>query len=429
MIDPTEKYWIEKYIEIRSEFDFLNGIPTKLDFQQKLYKYLQPLGIIYGHPIDLPAELNIDTGDWPVKQKLEVIFYESLLASFLLKNNLKGSTEDLKSVSIQILKFYDKLDLNLSKKSFFESKAKSDFETLERVFKKRVNVKAEWNNNFWQGFFHNILLFVDVITFIEYLNNPDLSDEDLLNYEKNTHVQIIHMLSTILDINKETKDINVKYFHYFVESTILDKEEKKQAMKWHLKSFDKEFKSSYDKSSWLKRKYILDLAVLSVWADHSVSLLEEEMLDTLVSRLQLDNIDLEASGFAVESFVLDNWNKVHFLQQKQSFLVLSKRITERMKKISAKYSSIIKQEIAEDKELVRLLKLSQERPLSPDEKDKVRRQLVDVLKSIPTFLMLAMPMAFLTVPILMRIIPKELFPSSFNPNALSVSRRNRIIEG
>jgi hypothetical protein len=63
-----------------------------------------------------------------------------------------------------------------------------------------------------------------------------------------------------------------------------------------------------------------------------------------------------------------------------------------------------------------------------DEKEKVRAQLIDVLRTIPAFVVLAMPMAFLTVPILMKVLPKNLFPSSFDPNKMMNKRGGRIDE-
>ena len=432
MMDPTEKKWIDKYIELRSVYDFSAKLNHKLSFEKKLYKYLQPSGIIYGHPIDLPKEIEIDTTAWPVKERLQVILFESLLASYLLKNNFKGSIAELNSAVIEIESFYNKTSTHLTKKSFFESSNRSEAQILEKLFAKRVSVKAEWNSNFWQGFFHNILLFGDVIVFVEYLNNPKLTSKDLMDYLRNMHIQIIHLLSINLNINKDTKEINVKYFQYFVESTILNKQDKKDASNWHKASYESKFQYNYNKTAWLKRKYLLDLVALSVWADKSVSLLEKEMMAELAQRLSLDKIELDESGFAVESFVLCNWNKVHYLQKKQTYLVLSKRIIRRLQNIIEKYSGFIKTEIAENKELIALLKTSQERNLSIEEKNIVRMQLVDILKFVPTFAMLAMPMPLLTIPILLKILPNEMFPSSFNPNSLTVPRnlkRNNIIEG
>ncbi|MEM8901937.1 MAG: hypothetical protein AAGC85_27770 [Bacteroidota bacterium] len=63
---------------------------------------------------------------------------------------------------------------------------------------------------------------------------------------------------------------------------------------------------------------------------------------------------------------------------------------------------------------MKLLAKSAKTELTPFEKEKVRAQLIDILKTIPAFALFMMPGGFLTLPILFRILPKQLlFPSSF----------------
>jgi hypothetical protein len=126
---------------------------------------------------------------------------------------------------------------------------------------------------------------------------------------------------------------------------------------------------------------------------------------------------------------MNNWERIHYLQEKQNFFILRKHLTERMTKVAHKYASEIKQEIHESSELMSLLKLASTRELSTSEKEQIRMQLYDILKSIPAFVIFALPFSFLTIPILMKIIPKSAFPSSFDPNRLNVKKRgNRTID-
>ncbi len=428
-MDPTENYWTKKYLEIRSGFNFDSVFSNELNSQQKLYKYLQPSGLIYGHPLELPNVIEFDATEWPVKNRLEVILFEALLSTFLIKN--EDNNNSVLDATEHIKEFYSLMSPQISKKKLLQRKAKDTFVSIERMLANRVKVKAEWNSGFYKAFFHNILLFSDVIAFDHYLDNKGNKDLDLENFIKEFHKYIIYLLSIIINLNEDTKDDNLSYFNHFVESTFLNDKERKLALESQNRSLGEEFSDYFSSANWITKKYFLDIAVLSVWADKSVSLLETEFLNNLAEQIHLDPLEIESSGFAVESYVLQNWNKVHYLQQKQSYLALSKRIVVRMKNISKKYASYIKKEIAENKELIHLLKIAQDRPLSIDEKDKVRQQLVDVLKSIPAFVVLAMPMAFLTVPVLLKILPAEFFPSSFNPNALNAARtrgRHQIIE-
>jgi hypothetical protein len=47
--------------------------------------------------------------------------------------------------------------------------------------------------------------------------------------------------------------------------------------------------------------------------------------------------------------------------------------------------------------------------LSEEEKAKMQHELIVVLKTIPTFVIISLPQRFLTLPILMKILPKNFF--------------------
>jgi len=71
------------------------------------------------------------------------------------------------------------------------------------------------------------------------------------------------------------------------------------------------------------------------------------------------------------------------------------------------------QEINESKELVELLAKSRRESLTDKEKKIVKAQLLDILKLIPTFMIIALPFTFITFPILLKILPKSAFPTAF----------------
>lgn len=70
------------------------------------------------------------------------------------------------------------------------------------------------------------------------------------------------------------------------------------------------------------------------------------------------------------------------------------------------------QELAESKELVLLIKESMSRPLTLNEKGKVKAQLLDICKSIPAFTVFMLPGGALLLPLLLKLIP-NLLPSAF----------------
>jgi len=74
----------------------------------------------------------------------------------------------------------------------------------------------------------------------------------------------------------------------------------------------------------------------------------------------------------------------------------------------------IVREISESKELVELLLKAQNTHLSKEEKEKVKEQITDLLRTIPSLTIFMIPGGSLLLPVLYKILPEELFkPSSF----------------
>ena len=85
-----------------------------------------------------------------------------------------------------------------------------------------------------------------------------------------------------------------------------------------------------------------------------------------------------------------------------------------MRGLVKKNQARIMREISESKELVELLIKSQRTQLTPEEKEKVKKQLTDVLRTIPSLAIFMIPGGSLLLPILLKILPDELLkPSSF----------------
>ena len=74
-------------------------------------------------------------------------------------------------------------------------------------------------------------------------------------------------------------------------------------------------------------------------------------------------------------------------------------------------------EILESRELVVLLRKSTHKDLSEEEKHKVKEQLLDICKTIPSLAIFILPGGSVLLPILIKFIP-QLLPSSFNENRI-----------
>jgi len=72
-------------------------------------------------------------------------------------------------------------------------------------------------------------------------------------------------------------------------------------------------------------------------------------------------------------------------------------------------------EIQQSKELMVLLGKSTKRDLTKEEKEQVKMQLTDIMKSMPSLAIFLIPGGSLLLPIFLKIIP-SLMPSAFRDN-------------
>jgi hypothetical protein len=128
-------------------------------------------------------------------------------------------------------------------------------------------------------------------------------------------------------------------------------------------------------------------------------------LETLINERVQTNKDIISKNFShIQYFNYSNPVKHFYDQTTTGVKVLIKRNQKRLTK-----------EISESKELMQLLAKSTQKDLSTEEKKKVKKQLLDICKSIPSLTIFLLPGGGLLLPILIKFIP-QLLPSAFNEN-------------
>jgi hypothetical protein len=132
-------------------------------------------------------------------------------------------------------------------------------------------------------------------------------------------------------------------------------------------------------------------------------------LKHLCKYLGFSEEDLENSMLAIEGFVLEYWEKLSYLQNRQDYHQVSEQFIERMTKVTDSNKSRLVKEVQESKELMELLRKARAHELNEEEKQQMQVLLLAALKTIPTFVIISLPQRFLTLPILMKILPNNFF--------------------
>ncbi|MCK5104669.1 MAG: hypothetical protein KAR17_17720 [Cyclobacteriaceae bacterium] len=426
---PSQTGWINSYLiylqeQVESE-NFktpIYGDFKHLALDKKLYKLVQPSGLMYGHPIQPPGNYTVTMTNWSDHEKMKLILLDSLINQAILihPEEIENSSDfaDCLHDSIrEIVQFYQVNIIENSKSiSFRPKRRKSENELVESIVDQRLYVKSGWSRNFWAGFFHNSLLFLDVYYFGLWLQRKDVvADFDQFEeQQEKLRLNILQIIAAAAHANNIIEDEEKALFTFFLQSAKLSKENELIAMDF-LKTNVSLENIQFDKNdSWIIRKYILELAILTVWADKRVEENEKDFIRLLAKRMGFSKEELESSLLAIESFVISNWEQVHFLQSRHDILIIKDRFSKRIAQIVNRNKMAFLQEVRESKELMNLMhKMTKER-LSDTEKSIVRAQLLDVLKILPTFVIIALPGTFITLPLLLKMLPLSAFPSAFS---------------
>lgn len=416
MIRPRGKGWLKEYLEFRKDLlkDITSSAKKGSHPEHSLYRIIQPTGLMYGQSVGIEFP---ESEQWGEKDKMKVLLAESLVSSSLLFQdapikNAEDLSKAIMSTVENISNFYNNIfpELSTPAKTLF-GKRKSPMEQAEKIIEKRIQYTDEFEGNFWTYFFHNSLLFLDVFIFGQWIHtNADRIVADFFRYERDElRFSVVKVISAASHANEEVAYEEKKFFEYFLQSTDLPQNKRKSALKIFEEGINIEEINLPADNSWILKKFFLEMAILTLWADKKVEQSELDFLKQFCIYLGFSEEDLENSMIAIEGFVLEHWDQLNHLQNKKDFLQVSEQFIQRIARLAEKNKGKIEKEIQSNHEVFSLLKKARTSELSQEEKEKMREGLIHVLKTIPTFVIVSLPQRFLTLPILLKILPKSLF--------------------
>ena len=422
---PNEKGWLKDYLDFRKDLLVsITGDATRKGShpEHSLYRIIQPTGLMYGHSVG--AVEHPEQQSWNDKDKMKILLAESLISSSLLFH--ERSTKDPGDISNLIVKtlesignFYNNIfpELSTPAKTLFGRK-KTPLELAERILDKRIERTSEFQGNFWTYFFHNSLLFLDVFIFGQWIHtNADRIVADFFRYEREElRFSVVKVIAAASHANKEVVYEEKKLMEFFLHSTDLSAEKRKEALKIFEKGIDIAEIHLPSENSWILRKFFLEMAVLTIWADKKVEQAELDFLKRFSTHLGFNDDDLENSMIAIEGFVLEHWEQLEYLQNKQDYNQVSESFIKRVARIAEKNKGRLMKELQGSDEVMNLLRKARSNELTLEEKEKMRKELIHILKTVPTFVIISLPQKFLTLPILLKILPKNLFTEGIHSN-------------
>ncbi|PLX04540.1 MAG: hypothetical protein C0594_09080 [Marinilabiliales bacterium] len=423
-MNPSDKGWLKKYVSFRSENPLnedytllLKSLSANQSVEEFIYVVNQPSGIIYGYPVNFSNVPVPGEDEWNEKDKMKIILLESILHTSIYKYysqkkyaiDFHDYEKSVKDASLYFVRAYPQL---VQKKYAFFGPKDDHFSVLERIIDKRINIRTGWNKNFVSGLFHNSLLFLDIIGFAKWITSD--KKEKVTASSEEVRLEILKTIAAAAASNGTIENEERRLYNFFLQSAWLSDIAENEARKYIDESVGLSDLNFHFIDKWIQRKFILELAILTCWSDKELDLQEKKFLEELIPLLNLDIDELENSLLAIESFVIGNWENIYFLSGKGNYRIVSSKLQKRLNLALKRNKRKLRQEIYESKELVELLVKSTREDLSDEEKKKVKDQLVDIIKTIPAFAIFMVPGGSVLLPILLKILPKNiLYPSSF----------------
>jgi hypothetical protein len=165
----------------------------------------------------------------------------------------------------------------------------------------------------------------------------------------------------------------------------------------------------------IEKKYILDLTSLAVWNDREVDTGEQSFMLALGTELELPHTVIAESIDLVQSFINEHKEDISFFNYSNPALHFYQQTSRTVSILILRNKKRLIKEISESKDLMILLGQSTMRDLSKEEKQQVKKQLLDICKTIPSLAIFILPGGSLLLPLLVKFIP-QLLPSAFNEN-------------
>jgi len=419
-MNPGQKGWLKEYLDFRKE-QFLEGegrseISKGRHPDESLYSIVQPSGLMYGQPVSSTFGQGSEEENWDDRSRLKVLMAECFINSALLFHseeikNAEDFSEMIFETTAGIGKFYNNIypELATSTRTFF-GKKRSPLDIAEKILEKRIEQNISSENDFWSNFFHNSLLFLDIFFFGQWIhtNTEDMVTEFFRQEKEELRFSVVRVLAAAAHANGIVEKEERKLFEYFINSSGLDKEKQAEAYQFLEQGVDLDDIVIPSANSWILKKYFFELAILTIWSDKKVEQTEIDFLEEFRVKVGLVEDDFDNSMVAIEGFVLQHWEELDALQSKKDYNAVSDQFISRMSKIASKNHTRIGQQIKNNKELHRLMNKLNHEGLEDAEREQLKRRLIKLLNSIPSFVIISLPTKFMTLPILLKILPEEL---------------------
>jgi hypothetical protein len=395
MINPSAPGWIDKFF-LEQKFPNENVSNATDTF----YHQVRETGFIYGHIISFKTKSPIETKGWFKEEISKVALLNTLFAIFCLTEKEISPENFIK----QTVAFYNQMNpqgFNLFKKILPKN---SPALTLEKIIDERVQTNDTIISKNFSHLVTNALLFIDVLAFRQYLIHGSIPEKYLKKIEE-TVVNIVTLALKVKSNKTQYDDLLIKLFEASIRYSKFSKNSVQNLETIQLDYFTND----------LEKYYLIDIAGMALWSDGKIENNEAYFLHSLADVLSVSEDFVNDSISSTNDFITKHKKEIPYFNYSNPVKHFYDQTTQSVITLMSRNKKRLVKEIVQSKELMLLLAYSTRRDLNEKEKKKVKKQILDICKTIPSLTIFLLPGGSLLLPILIKFIP-TLLPSAFNEN-------------
>ena len=438
--------WLVRYLIFRSSTPFTGPEPylefTGEDFGEEkfdelLYLEVEKNGMFFGCPvISRPVQNLANKLNFPKQQGgtillyLETLFSIALIENESLTSNLQHATtipyhNRLLKIILLALRYHipgifyripeDILltELLAENETLHGALTQFEEELLDSVTLKGYSSLGNRQNNFAFSKLYFFLLWTRAEA-----KNDKSEPEAFLEMDKELREEMILTFAALIWANDYVDSTEQQVIEKYIEQTKLT-EAKQNKLNQRILEPVKIEDIHCSITSVIISSYFVEQLILLSLIDNQEAWQERELIEKISLKLELTSEKLEQLYFTVAEFFSVHNERLEFLKINAAARQFQDYMNDKVVKLVKKNVDKIMNEIEETKELSELLLKATTKPLTAEEKQKVQEQLIDVAKSIPALAIFALPGGGILLPVLIKVLPFNILPSSFQDEPVS----------
>ncbi len=405
-MNPSASDWIPKYL---SRFGSL--IVEKTVDEKVFYTRLLDIGFIYGVSVTPIIRKPISTLQLTKDEITKINLFHALVRTHLSV----FPDHSFEKIIQDCITFYTHIEKG--KKSFIKklSIINSEVNDLEDILSARLQETNTVLKKKTTSVLTYALLYIDILAYRMWISKPTNT--------KNYLEALEGVVITCCFLALQSKKKKNKYDTLLIELFEGSSEYLLSASK-NTKSISLDIIDSIKEHHFSEKKYILDICCIAVWDDYKMDESEFTFLQQLTNKLGFTNDELAKSLQSLAQFSDNYSEELKLFEYSNPVQQFYKHSRATVKLLILRNQKRLIKEIEESGELLVLLTKSTIRELDTEEKNKVKEQLLDICKSVPSLTIFLLPGGAVLLPLLVKLIP-QLLPSSFNENRLDPKKREK----